>query len=607
MLRWDIDTALIPFQRKIAHHNTKSWQLTKSLHIATRILHACFFCQKLRTFLQSVKNFSRYLKEKNLIGLKNRIISITKNLYLSKLRKKRIKKQKNISWCIMTTQHTLFIGALIADKLREHQWDCTILTETPPYFNHDFYIVLCPQMFSKLPPGKKRIVFQLEQSVSSRWFTPKYLSILDHSLAVLDYSLKNIAFLKKNNIAYPHVFYLPIGAKRISNKNSEYIKKDIDVLFYGDSKSSKRRRHLLDELSKKFSVVIANEVFGDKMHKLIQRAKVVINIHYYENALLEMPRIQECLSLGTLVVSEKAQDQNEYPELDGAVIFFNESSVSDMLKAVQYALDKYPLADRIDYSIKQSEKKFTFMMNRFLLAMDFLPPSSCKDIKIPLTKKEHDIGLSLPETIDRRKFFQTIQPDNCEIFDGIRKSPGWIGCGLSYKVLASHALKYNWSSITIMEDDVLLPQDYGEKLKIIKKFLQHHAGQWDLFSGLIAILHEDTKIISIDIFEGMTFVTIDRMTSMVFNIYSSDFLKILMDWNPENQNSTTNTIDKFIESRTNLRVVVTYPFLVGHREEAHSTLWGFQNTTYNNLINKSLKDLHQKIQIYQTTEHNREK
>jgi hypothetical protein len=48
----------------------------------------------------------------------------------------------------------------------------------------------------------------------------------------------------------------------------------------------------------------------------------------------------------------------------------------------------------------------------------------------------------------------------------------------------------------------------------------------------------------------------------------------------------TNTIDKYLERQGGLRVVVALPFLVGHGEEVHSTLWGIQNTRYQRLIAK---------------------
>ena len=90
---------------------------------------------------------------------------------------------------------------------------------------------------------------------------------------------------------------------------------------------------------------------------------------------------------------------------------------------------------------------------------------------------------------------------------------------------------------------------------------------------------------------------------MVFNIYSEDFLRLLLSWDPENLDAASNTIDRFIESRTNLRVVVTLPFFVGHREEVHSTLWGFQNTQYRDMIAESQATLHAKVLAFQEAAH----
>jgi hypothetical protein len=86
---------------------------------------------------------------------------------------------------------------------------------------------------------------------------------------------------------------------------------------------------------------------------------------------------------------------------------------------------------------------------------------------------------------------------------------------------------------------------------------------------------------------------------MVFNIYSETALKALVSWNPENLDAETNTIDRFLGSQGDLRVVVALPFLVGHREEAHSTLWGSSNALYAAMINSSERTLLDKVKAYQ--------
>lgn len=470
------------------------------------------------------------------------------------------------------------------------------MTEPPKSFSHDFYVVLCPQIFDRLPPGEKRVVFQLEQSVSSRWFVDDYFKVLENSLAVLEYSLINISFLAKKGIAYPHVHYLPIGADATYGSHVLSAEKKYDVLFYGDSLSSPRRRRMLEAAKQHFNVHVVNDKFGDAMIETIKEARVILNIHYYENALLEMPRIQESLSLGVPVVSELAQDQDDYPELDGAVIFFEYNSVDGMIAAIRQALKAE--AGEIARSVEASKTRFAFMFDRFLVAMGFIPASHVHNMKPLLPASADTFCLSLPETINRRRVFEEVRPTQCVIFDGIRRRPGWVGCGLSYAVLAKHALDNGVETIVVMEDDVILPPDYINALVDIKQYLDRKDVLWDIFSGLIAHLHPETKVLAVEKFAGRTFVTINKMTSTVFNIYSKGAMKTLCAWDPKNTDADTNTIDRFIESQQNLRVVTTLPYFVGHREEVHSTLWGFQNSRYKELIAESEALLQCKVEEF---------
>ncbi len=473
------------------------------------------------------------------------------------------------------------------------------MTEAPAGFHHDWYVMICPQMFKKLPPGDKRIVFQMEQSVSSRWFTDAYLEMLENSLAVLEYALVNIDFMAGKGVAYPHVHYLPVGASSNYGDPIHRPAKTCDILFYGDSNSSPRRREMLNVLKQHFDVRVVNEVFGCDMLELIKQARLVINLHYYENALLEMPRIQECLSLGVPVVSESAQDQEDYPELVGAVQFFEQGSIPAMLNAVKTALEDPVPAETIAGSVERSVQRFAFMFDRFLIAMGFLPTLHVSHMSPPLSNSADRVALSLPETIGRRRVFEMERPADCVVFDGIRSRPGWVGCGLSYMAIAQHAIKQRMSRLNVMEDDVLLPSDFEAKMTVVNEFLDARPGKWDVFAGVIASLHSDAKILSVEVFKGITFVTINKMTSTVFNIYTEKALRILASWDPEDLDAESNTIDRFLEAQTDLRVVVALPFFVGHREEVHSTLWGFQNTQYIDMIANSEQSLKSMVSAYE--------
>lgn len=452
-------------------------------------------------------------------------------------------------------------------------------------------------MFPILPPGEKRIVFQMEQSISSRWFTEEYIKILEESLIVLDYNLTNIEFLKPKNIQYPHVYYLPIGGLQNVKFNSQRIEKKFEILFFGDSLSSQRRQEMLKALNEKYNVEIITDLFGEELNKKIIQSKVVLNLHYYENALLETPRIYQCLSLGVPVISESSRDQTNYPDLAKSVIFFKEGSIEDMMKAVQRFFESPTTNEDLVESVNKSADNFSYMFDRFLIGMDFIPPSKIKNLV--LSGISPKMVLSLPETFERRKNLINTLPNEFNFYSGFRLQPGWRGCALSYKALSIAAIKTNLAQLTVMEDDVLLDEDFPTKLLVIYEYLKNIEGEWDIFSGFIANLHPEVQILKTESYKGINFITINKMTSTVFNIYSKKALEIISLWDETNFDVVKNTIDRYIENQNNLRIVTTIPYFVGHREDENSTIWGFNNSQYFNMVEASERDLLNKVKEYQ--------
>ncbi|MBB6084094.1 glycosyltransferase family protein [Castellaniella defragrans] len=514
-----------------------------------------------------------------------------------------------LKWRIVTTRHTLFIAHLIARRLREHGFGVTIATEVPEAVEDHFYVVLCPQIFQRLPPPERTFLFQMEQSVSSRWFTKAYLNTLLNARGVLDYALVNLDFLQRKEIRFPHTNYLPIGSDPDYAAGLAAEDKRYDVLFYGDAASSPRRQALLQALERHFDVHRCSEVFGDEMKREIRRARLVVNLHYYENALLETPRIQECLALGVPVVSESAQDQADYPELEGVVRFFPEGDVQAMVDAVRDALAHPVPAEAVARSTQESWRRFCFMFDRFLVGAKLLPYHHLSRQPLYLNPAPHAAAsppsgqaprliLSMPETITRRRDYLSAPVDRGVVFDGVRYSPGWIGCGLSYAAMANHALRNRLDRITILEDDAQVGPDFEEKMAIVQRYLDANEGRWDVFCGLIAVVHDDTRILRVDDFEGMRFITINRMVSTVCNVYSPRALQLLADWNPGTADEQTNTIDQYLGSRANLRAVLALPFVASLREELDSTLWGIGNGRYLTMIAESQQTLLQKTEAF---------
>ena len=239
---------------------------------------------------------------------------------------------------IITPKSTTFVALFIQSWIFRSIPRVSIKNEMPDQFDADMYFVVCPQVFSILPPPSKRIAVQMEQTISHRWFTREYLGILFNSLAVIDYSKTNIRYLSSLSPPIGRLVHVPIGPVDVFEL-SRYAgrAKIYDVVFYGDTKIQ-RRKKFLSAIGQKFNLKIINGIYGEELWEVLSLAKIVVNIHYYENALLETTRIAECVSLGLKVVSEVAADQSDYDHQFPTVSFTPINDISAMLGEIDVQL-----------------------------------------------------------------------------------------------------------------------------------------------------------------------------------------------------------------------------------------------------------------------------
>ncbi|PZQ44118.1 MAG: hypothetical protein DI551_10750, partial [Micavibrio aeruginosavorus] len=78
-------------------------------------------------------------------------------------------------------------------------------------------------------------------------------------------------------------------------------------------------------------------------------------------------------------------------------------------------------------------------------------------------------------------------------------------------------------------------------------------------------------------------LAIKIMETVVKSVEVPVTVKMRLGWDENNRNPASNTIDRFIEKQSGVDIITTFPFLVGHKEEMSSTLWGFKNTQYRDM------------------------
>ncbi|SCY43970.1 Glycosyltransferase family 25 (LPS biosynthesis protein) [Nitrosospira sp. Nsp13] len=516
-------------------------------------------------------------------------------------RKLLLRSSSGQSTVILTTPHCLYVAQAISIALSRVGIKSQIIHERPIQgFSDDTHFVICPHMFIQLP--RFYITLQMEQSVSSRWFTDEYLRMLENSLAVLDYSTVNINFLKLKGLSLRQLYYLPIDHVADYEPELNPTEENYDVIFYGDA-NNERRQKFLHELERHCRIKIINNLFGVALHTALANARVVVNIHYYAGALLETTRIWECLSLHKLVISERSSDMDQHSNLTKLIDFVDVDDVSSMVERVRYWLDNDSLRQqRISENrllLQEQFNRFDYFFYRFLLATDNI---TFEDFWSQIGHKSKlpsdQICLTLPEYAERTAEFNKDNYFGFSCFPGLRHTQSWLGCAMSYKLMIMLARQQRLPQVTICEDDVEFPPDFAARWQDIRNYLNEENIDWDIFSGLMADLNKNVRILETHIYQGHHFATIDKLISTVFNVYNQRVFDTIAQWDETNHDVTTNTIDRYLENYGAIKVLTTTPFLVGHKESQESTLWGIQNHEYTDLILASSRLLKEKMQAH---------
>ena len=132
---------------------------------------------------------------------------------------------------------------------------------------------------------------------------------------VWDYSRRHVPLWKEHGVKARHVElgYVP-EMTRIPEADE-----DIDVLFYG-SPNARRLQIITGLEAAGLRVVSLCGVFGAERDAHIARAKVVVNVHYYETKTFEIARVAYLLANRKAVVTEASADEADYEYLHGGLV-----------------------------------------------------------------------------------------------------------------------------------------------------------------------------------------------------------------------------------------------------------------------------------------------
>ena len=127
-----------------------------------------------------------------------------------------------------------------------------------------------------------------------------------------------------------------------------------------------RRRRFLSVIQQKYPIKIVNNVYGHELYKHILESKIVLNIHFYKDAILETCRINECLSCEKIIISEPPNviDIKNYEYYKDKIVFFN--SIKELFEKIDYYLKDYT---NENYNVK-IKSNYKFIKENEMKSMD---------------------------------------------------------------------------------------------------------------------------------------------------------------------------------------------------------------------------------------------
>jgi hypothetical protein len=199
-------------------------------------------------------------------------------------------------------------------------YDCVLTSEGAlPGRRH---IVLGPNLLPYYPLrlDADAILYNLEQvEIGTGWFRPE-LKLIDifRRHEVWDYSKRNALALEAHGVKVAHV--VPVGYVKELTRLQRTAEPDIDVLFIGAM--NPRRQQIIQEMrAAGLQVHVPFGVYGEERDALIMRAKLLLNVHFYEAKVLEIVRISYLLANRCAVLSERSADPSEDDALAEGVAF----------------------------------------------------------------------------------------------------------------------------------------------------------------------------------------------------------------------------------------------------------------------------------------------
>ena len=238
---------------------------------------------------------------------------------------------------IISTNYTILFAQKLRDYLKTFEIRCVIYTNIYDSLivkaekDKNLYllivgtITLLNENITYLPPNKY-IIYQIEQLNQNKFYYNKLnqnmINLMLTSYALYDYSIVNLDYYPDFLKSSIQVFipYIPYNLENFENFESglrEDNKKNTkNILFIGTLNT--RRTNILNNLKNyivsqnlDYNLLIFQKLFNNELKELLKTCSYVLNLHYYDNAILEVFRFEDVIPYNVKILSEEPGNKTE--------------------------------------------------------------------------------------------------------------------------------------------------------------------------------------------------------------------------------------------------------------------------------------------------------
>jgi hypothetical protein len=235
---------------------------------------------------------------------------------------------------IISTNYTILFAQKLRDYLKTFEIRCVIYTniydslivkaekDKKLYLLFVGTITLINENITYLPPNKY-IIYQIEQLNQNKYYynnlSQNMINLMLTSYAIYDYSIVNLDYYPEfmRTIVKIVIPYIPYNLENFENFESG-LREDNKkyILFIGTLNT--RRTNILNNLKNHivsqnldYNLLIFQKLFNNELKELLKTCSYVLNLHYYDYAILEVFRFEDVIPYNVKILSEEPGNKTE--------------------------------------------------------------------------------------------------------------------------------------------------------------------------------------------------------------------------------------------------------------------------------------------------------